>query len=204
MRYANSSERFARASSLRERGIPVDEDELSSMEAIAGGMVIWQTGTAPESSTWELESGGTAFIVRLMIENRSDQPLALVRAVMEPPWHEPHGVRLLKDPGPKRTRPSLYEFPGRRLCPMEREVVFNHRIGRNRPLMPRESFDGFLLAVGEMPMPPEYCDRARIEINVTLIDQHNMVCEELFNLMACRAPKRSPKERPSARVHAAA
>ena len=184
------SEQFALVRWVRERGIPIDEVEFRRMEAMAGGLIIQQTGEIVMSSASDLESGGTAFIIQLVLQNCSDRPLAPVHVKIEVPWVEPEGVRLLEDPARKRPREISYEFPGRRLCPIEREAVLNHRIGRNRPVMPRDSIDGFVLAVGEAPIPAEYCDRARIRIHVTLFDQHGGICRQPFDLMASRERRR--------------
>ena len=205
--YRANYEDFARARRLRDRGIPLDEYELKRMEAVCLGLMILEDTSLP-STVFDLSSGGAGYILSVVISNESRRPLAPVHIGFESPDWEA-GMRLLPDPykeyparrgnAHRRVRDNsgclvdysnarnFYVFRIRPLMIYPRDEVLNHRIARSCFLYPGDSLEGWLLAVGEKPIPPEYGNRDRLEMRLTLFDQRGHFYRATFRPMVQRS-----------------
>ena len=197
---------FALARRLRARGIPVDEYEFERMKAACAGLEILEDA-GPPSTVFDLSSGGTGCILSVVISNGSKRPLAPARIGFEgPDWET---MSLLPDPHKeyparrgtthRRVRDNsgrivdysnarnFYVFPTRTPMAYPRGEVLNPRIARRCFVYPGESLEGWLLAVGEKPIPPEYRDRDRVKMRLTLFDQRGQFRPAIFHPMVERS-----------------
>jgi hypothetical protein len=227
-----NSEDFALARRLRDRGIPVDEYEVERMQAACAGLQILEDRSLP-STVFDLSSGGAGCLLSVVISNESRRPLAPAHIGFEGlDWGT---MSLLPDPhkeypasrGNKHRRVrdnsgclvdyssarNFYVFPIQPVMTYPRDEVLNHRIARSCFLYPGESLEGWLLAVGEEPIPPEYGNRDRLKMRLTLFDQRGHVHRATFHPMvqrgrdihsgaagsSCHTPHRGPATHPWAR-----
>jgi hypothetical protein len=198
---------FALASRLRDRGIPPDDYEFERMRAACAGLQILEDA-GPPSTVFDLSSGGAGYRLSVVISNQSTRPLAPAHIVFEgPDWEI--GMSLLPDPhkeyparrghAHRRVRDhsgcivdyssarNFYVFPTHTPMVYPRDEVLNPRIARSCFLYPGESLEGWLLAVGEKPIPPEYRDRDRVEMRLTLFDQRGHFHRAIFHPMVQRS-----------------
>ena len=200
-------EDFALVRRLRDRGIPVDEQEFERMQSACAGLQISEDA-GPLSTVFCLSSGGAGCRLSVVISNESKRPLAPAHIGLEGPDGE---MRMSLLPDPHKEYPArrgnthrrvqdnsgcfvdyssarnFYVFPTQTPMPYPRDEVLNHRIGRNCFLYPGECWEGWLLAVGEKPIPPEYRDRDRLKIRLTLFDQRGHFRGATFHPMVQRS-----------------
>jgi len=182
-----TAEEFALACELRNGGVPFDEDEFERMRVDALGLSIYQNRDLP-STGFTLPSGETGYILNAVISNDSPRELSAVHIQFDGPTCG-FGMCLLQDPRRKSPREYLYSFPDPRLAGFEREVVLNHLITRRRTLFPGDLEKGFLLVVGQAPLPSEYHDRYSLEVRLTVFDQKGRDYHKSFELMVERSRK---------------
>jgi len=213
---------------LRNRGIPVDEFELERMKAACARLEILEDPGLP-STVFNLSCGGTGYLLNVGFENYSERPLAPTHVSFEAPDWET-GMSLLADP--HKQYPALrgnirrqvrdhrgvpldysivrdtYFFPNDWTVGYGREAVLNHRIARSCFLYPGEPLEGWLMVVGQKPIPLEYRDRDRFKVHLTVFDQRGRFHRATFHPMVqrsrqeersggassgCRAPGDHPK-----------
>jgi hypothetical protein len=199
---------------LRDRGIPVDEDRFQRMQAACAGLVILQDGPA---SVFDLSSGGTGCELYVVILNESRRPLVPVHIGFDgEDWAT--GMSLLPDPYKvypagrgnthRRVRDNsgyladysaarnAYVFPIHSHPPkiFPRADVLNHRLARSCVLYPGESSEGWLLAVGQKPMPRGHRDGDRLKMRLTLFDQRNRFHRVTFLLIVQRSRREEPPD----------
>ena len=202
-----SSEDFAMARRLRDRGIPVDEHEFARMEAASAGLQILEDRSLP-STVFDLSSGGAGCILNVVISNESRRPLAPAHIRFEcEDWET---MSLLPDPhkqypaaqrgkAHRRVRDNsghfvdyssarnFYVFPTRTVMTYPRHEVLNHQIARGCFLYPGEPLEGWLLAVAETPIPPQYGNHDRLKMRLTLFDQRGHVHRATFHPVVQRS-----------------
>jgi hypothetical protein len=205
-------EELALARRLRGRGIPVDEYQLERIQAACAGLEIFEDTGLP-STVFNLSSGGAGYILNVMIANISARPLAPAHIGFEGPDWEP-GITLLPDP--HKEYPALrrtthrqvrdyrgvgidypiarntYFFPNDWTIGYHRSEVVNCRIGRSRLLYPGESREGWLMAAGQRPIPPEYRDRDRFTMFLTVFDHRNRFHRAPFHPVVLRSRHEEP------------
>lgn len=200
-------EDFALIRRLRDRGIPVDEYQFARMQAACAGLEILEDAGLP-STVFALSSGGAGCRLSVVISNESKRPLAPAHIGFEgPDWAT--GMSLLPDPhkgypaqrgnAHRRVRDNggcvvdyssarnFYVFPTHTPMVDPRNEVLNHRLGRGRFLYPGEFLEGCLLAVGQTPIPPEYRDRDRLTMRLTLFDHRGHFHRATFHPMVQRS-----------------
>jgi hypothetical protein len=205
---------FALVRRLRDRGIPVDEYRFERIQASCAGLDILQDGPA---SVFDLSSGGVGCELYVVILNESRWPLAPEHVAFEgPDWAT--GMSLLPDPYKvypagrgnthRRVRDNsgffvdystarnAYVFPiyshPPRIFP--RTDALNHQLARSCVLYPGESLEGWLLPVGQKPLPPEYRDGDRLKMRLTLFDQRGRFHRATFHLIVQRLREEDPPD----------
>ncbi len=133
-------------------GIPLDEDVLEEMKAARRGLEIYQVGTIIENVVFELDSGGTAYMLAAAIHNDSDQILRPQEPRLEMAWPESH-FRWLENPLARVPREYVYSFPSPGPAGFDRDAVLNHRLRPGCKLGPGDSLEGLLLGVGQASVP---------------------------------------------------
>jgi hypothetical protein len=192
MQKQREAEEFALARKLRALGVFFDKDEFERRQVHTAGLSITQNAGVP-SEAFDLPSGMAAYAFNVLIANDSrHKVLSPIYVAFEGPAWEFH-MTLVPDPERKKPphRRSYYVLHPRR-ARYERETVLNHLIGRRRLLAPSQVVEGFLLAVGQDPIPSGYRDFDRFTVALTLFDQTGHSHDSLFGMVVRRGPKREP------------
>jgi hypothetical protein len=173
------------ATQLNKQGIPLDPEVLKSMEADCAGLLIYQSGTIAENTVFDLDSGGAGFMLSVAIYKEAKRILYPVEYRLELPWPETQ-FRWLEDPWRKIPWEHAYSFPKPGPEGFEREVVLNHRCGRQGRILPGGCLEGLLLGVGQSPVPNHYENRQRIELPFAVLDQRGGRSELVVELCVGR------------------
>ena len=164
-----TQEELRRLFELRSRGILLDEDMLEEMKAAHRGLVIYQSGTNIENVIFQLDLGGTGYMLAAAIHNASDRILRPQEPRLEMAWPESH-FRWLENPLARVPREYVYSFPSPGPAGFDRDVVLNHRLRRGCKLDSDDWFEGLLLAVGEASIPDRYVDRQSLRMRLSILD----------------------------------
>jgi hypothetical protein len=150
-------------------GIPLDDGVMEDLRSSCRGLSICQTGTLLENTVFDLDDGGTGYIVSIAINNTSAKTLRIDQYRLEQPWPE-SGFHWLEDPLKKIPRESTYSFPQYGPEGFERECVLNHRIGRHGRLLADDCIEGLLCGVGQACIPDGYQHRQRLQMKLSVFD----------------------------------
>jgi len=151
---------------LRGAGIPLDEELVLEMAAAGRGLSLYQVCLG---RIFTLDCGATAYELGIGIRNDSSQPISPHACRMEMPWDEDRFAWL--EPSSRRTQVGkIYSWPGEwpRGCPTGE--VLNHRLRAKARLFPGDRLEGFLLGVGDAPIPFDYRDRQRVATRLSMFD----------------------------------
>lgn len=157
----------ALARRLRCAGCPLEFDE-NGLESTPKGLRIIQIDNPLENSIFDLNSGGAGYILCVEICNDTERPVRIEQFRLEPPWADPD-FHWLEDPYRSVPRQDYYSVPSSALS-IERTTVLNHRTGRNGKLLPLDTKEGLLLAVGSRPIPDHYVPRFKLQTTLTIVD----------------------------------
>ena len=138
---------LARAAELRDLGIPLDGEVLAEMQAACRGLNVSQHPDPLQSSVFDLDSGGTGYMLSIAIDNDSERVIRGVTARLETPWWEPNFGWLI-DPRRRTPREHTYSFPDSGPVGFEPEAILNHRLGRGTSLYPGDSLEACSLGSG--------------------------------------------------------
>jgi hypothetical protein len=186
-----TAKEFALLSQLQSEGIPLDGEVLEEMRAACAGLDIVQNPIAIETRVFDLDSGGTGYMLSSAIHNESQLSIRLHAPRLKIPWWEPD-FHWLVDPRCKVPREYTYSFPDPGPTGFERDAVLNHRLGhRDRGLDPDEWLEGLFLGVGREPIPEEYHDRQRIEMPLSIFDGRGNKYELNAAFLVSRSKRRS-------------
>jgi hypothetical protein len=166
-----SSKEFLRAKQLEALGIPLDGEVLEKSQEACHRLWIGQDPNNFETILFDLGSRGTSVMITLKIWNESDQMIRLAAARLEIPWCDQ--IHWLEDPHRDVPRKLFYSFPSPVLQRYERDAVLNHRFGPNGKLLSGFGLHGFLLGIGEEPIPDHYRDRELYEARLSIFDGRN-------------------------------
>ena len=130
---------------------------LDNAPSAGSGLLIHQVGGVTESLVFDLDDGGTGYILSVAIINKLPGPVCIQDYHLELPWDDPH-FRWLEDPPAGAPQRYLYCFPGMRALEFERDVVINGcRWKRTKAwLQPDRCIEGLLLGTGREPIPDQY------------------------------------------------
>jgi hypothetical protein len=154
---------------LRSLGIPLDEDALEEMKAACRGLSIYQAGTIIENSVFDLDSGGTGYMLAAAIHNVSDQILRLEEPRLETAWPESR-FRWLENPLAKVPREYFYSFAPPGPAGFDLDAVLNHRFRRGCKLYPDDWLEGLLVGVGQASVPDQYLNRQGVRMRLSILD----------------------------------
>jgi hypothetical protein len=163
-----SSEQLLRMSRILASGIPLDPVVVEALRASCRGLSICQIGSPVENTIFDLEHGGTGYMLSVEICNHAPKILGIEQYRLEPPWPE-SDFRWLEDPRKLTPCEVSYSFPKYGPEGLDRECVLNHRVGRNGRLLPGDCTRGFLCGVGQACIPEEYQDRQRVRMQLSLL-----------------------------------
>jgi hypothetical protein len=172
-------------SQLTRGGIPLDDEVLGHLKADSRGLSIYQTGTSIDSIIIDLAYGGAGYILSVAIYNDTKRIVRPREIRLEMAWPEPQ-FRWLKDPLTKMPREFSYSLPPHGPKGFEREIVLNHRLRGNGRLCPGECLDGFLLGVGQEPIPVECCNRQMLQAQLSIFDERGNRYESRLKLCVSR------------------
>jgi hypothetical protein len=166
-------------------GIPLDDEVMEHLRASCRGLSVSQTGTLLENTIFDLEHGGTGYIVSIAIDNTSTKTVRIDQYRLEQPWPE-SGFHWLEDPRKMIPRENTYSFPQYGPEGLERECVLNHRIGRHGRLLPGDYIEGLLCGVGQACIPKEYYHRQRLPIRLSVFDGRGQETDLLMDIIVNR------------------
>jgi hypothetical protein len=162
-------------------GVPLDLELLDDLTAAPRRLSVFQTGSLVENTVFELDSGGSGYMLGVAIQNDSNRSVRLNEFRLELLWHDGQ-FRWLSDPFRASPRESNYSFPTPRSIEFPRGVVLNHRLGNAGKLNPGGSLEGLLLGAGEAPIPAEYHDRQTLKMRLFVFDSQSRCSALPFDL----------------------
>jgi len=181
-----SEEEILFFSQLRRGGIPLDEEVLEEMKAASRGLSIYQTGTTIENVVFDLNFAGSGYILSIAVYDDANRIIQPREFRLKMIWPEPH-FRWLEDPLAKVPREFTYDFPPHGPKGFEREVLLNHRLGGKGRLCPGgDCLDGFLLGVGQEPIPDGHRDRQMLQTRLSIFDERGNRYESGVKLLVSR------------------
>lgn len=143
-----------------------------------GGLAIYQIGNVLQNSILDLEGGGAAYILDLVIVNDLLETIRIAAFELEIPalddqirWLEPQG--------------KWYRFPGSSWEPFERVDILNHRIDRKGTLRPGGTAEGLILGVGR-PLPVNFRTGMSVAANFLVVDHRGMTFSQRVSLRVNR------------------
>jgi len=151
--------------------LEIQGDALDSAHSAGSGLLIEQVSGLTESLVFDLDDGGAAYILSVIITNHLPRPVRIQDIHLEPPWPTPH-FRWLEDPPPGAPQRNLYCFPG--LAPeFDRDVVINGCRGRRikARLQPGRCIEGLLLGMGPEPIPDRYEHGCFVDMKLSVFVQ---------------------------------
>jgi hypothetical protein len=154
---------------LQRGGVPFDKQVLEDLKTASRGFSIYQTGTSVDSSVFDLDFGGSGYMLNVVMCNDSSRIISAREFQLDIPWDGPN-FRWLDDPFRKSPRQYEYSFPRHGPEGFDREAVLNHRLGKHGRLNPREQLEGLLLGVGQAPIPKKYSDRQCLVTRLYVLD----------------------------------
>jgi hypothetical protein len=185
-----SEEEILMLSQLHRAGIPLDKEVLEGLKVHSRGLSIHQRGTCIDNSVVDLDFGGTGYILSVAIYNDSNRIIRPHEIRLEMPWHESQ-FRLLENPLTKIPREYTYALPPPGPAGFEREVVLNHHFGGKGRLCPGDCIEGFLLAVGQEPIPVGYRNRQKLQAHLSIFDGPGNRYESRVELFVRREERRT-------------
>jgi hypothetical protein len=162
------STEFSRAKELEALGIPLDGEVLEKSQEPCRGLWIDQDPQTPHTRLFDTISGGTGVWITVWIGVYRIIRVSAVR--LDIPWCKQ--IRWLEDPLRKAPAKYYYSFPVPGTPRFERDAVLNHQLRSNSKLFPGQ-LDGFLLGIGEEPIPDQYRDREPFEARLSIFDGRN-------------------------------
>lgn len=175
---------------LQHGGIALDGDVLDGIRSASRALSVCQTGSMNENCIFELDNGGSGYMLDVAIQNRTNRVIWLQEFRLEMLWQEPHFTWLNESP---RVSPwaYTYAFPSPGPVGFDREVVLNHRVGMAGRLNPGGAFEGLLLGIGAAALPDEYLDRQRVRLTLEIFDRRGFRYSKRLDVAVSRRIIRS-------------
>jgi hypothetical protein len=166
------------------RQIYIQEDDCESTDVPSDGLLIYLFGEVNDSFATNF-LGGTAFIIQVNITINLPR-FAIGGFGLELEWE--CAVDWLEDPN-EGERPDIYRFGGRELPEFKRGQVLNHRADVCQ-IHPRgSSLRGYLLGVGDNPIPDRIQHGMMIPGFLSVFDQFSRPFRSPISLWANRSKK---------------
>lgn len=177
---------------LRRQGIAIDGEVFRELNDASNWLCLRQSPIAIETTVFDLPDGTTGFILAIIICNESKQIIVPLEYRLAIPWLESQ-FRWLEKPWTKSPQEREYLFSSPRLAGFDPEDVLNHRLGSKGKLFPNSDREGFLLGVGQAPIPEEYLDRQSVCMSLSILDQRGDCHELKLKLIVSRDQQRRPQ-----------
>jgi hypothetical protein len=178
---------LALARRIRAAGIPIfigeDDEEPSRNPPI--GLLVYQEGVATESRAFDFY-GAAGYIIRAVVTVNLPK-FAIAGFGLELPWKS--YVRWLEDPREIDSHSIVYRFGGREFQDFGRSEVLNHRADVRHIWSRGESLKGYLLGVGNDPIPEQYQHGVIIPAFLIIYDQFSREYRSSVSLWAERNGK---------------
>ena len=154
---------------IRAAGIPIyiGEDDGEALRRPSSGLLVYQVGGVIESRAFDFH-GGAGYIIHATVTINLPQ-FAIAGFGLELPWKD--RIRWLEDPREIEGRAEVYVFGGNDYLEFERNQVLNHCADVRRARSRGESLSGYLLAIGNDPIPNKYQHGAMIPAFLIVYDQ---------------------------------
>jgi hypothetical protein len=173
------------------RQIYIEEDDRESTYVPSNGLLIYLFGEVNDSLATDF-LGGTAFIINVNITINLPR-IAISGFGLELEWK--CAVDWLDDPS-EGERPDVYRFGGRDLPEFKRGQVLNHRADVRHIHSRGSSLRGYLLGVGDNPIPDPIQHGMMIPGFFIVYDQFSRPFRSPISLCANRKRKLLPRTGP--------
>ena len=162
---------FALAHRMLGAGVPLELDEGAShgMYPARPGLLIYQVGGVPENTAFDLDRGGTGYILDLEITSNISRLIVIRDFRLDLPWLDAR-FYFLPDPADSGSSCDAYILPGTAIA-YPRSNVINHRTSSRGRLRRGETLDGLLLAVGFEPIPDCFRHGGSVDSMLSIVDQ---------------------------------
>ena len=181
---------------LIENGCPVELE--SDHRVMPPGLVLKQVLLPLMNMTFDLESGGAAYLLDAHLISNLTRPIRIEGVQIIPPW-EGSSISLLEDDPRYRASGGFYRFPDTGLAYPDSELL-NRLLSGKCKLKPRDDPEGLIMAVDSQPIPDDVLDKARIDVKLNVFDDAGNEFSSEFRLCvdrAVRARKRKEEMRMS-------
>lgn len=152
---------------MQQQGILLNVDEDSDRRVLVDGLLIYQSGGFIESAAVDYRGVATVFTIHLVITVDRNH-FAISGFELELPWK--CQVRWLEDPC-QRDDSNTYRFYKEGLPDYDRSEALNHIADVRRSIPRGRSLAGFLLGVGDEPIPDSFPHGATIPAFIQVTDQ---------------------------------
>jgi hypothetical protein len=142
-----------------------DAEDAAITHPAPSGLLVSQVGGFADSSAFDLDCGGTGYILSLHVA--VDLPaFGILGWRLDLPWEDPQ-IQWLPDPPGCAFPDNMYQFPGCPCLKLPRDEVINHR----RVVQRGHSLNGQLLGWGFESIPDFFHHGATIDASLVLIDE---------------------------------
>jgi hypothetical protein len=201
MKRKNSQGDLGLARTIRGARIPIyiEEDDGGTPQIPSSGLLVYQDGGVFQNCAFDF-CGAAAYIMRVVITVNLPR-FAIAEFGLELPWES--DVRWLEDPYEIGDGRSVdYRFGGKQardFDPFERSDVLNHRADVLRMWSRGESLSGYLLGIGNTPIPDQFQARAEIPAFLIVYNQFMRGIRTPISLWRLRTKKTTQQSRPGMR-----
>jgi hypothetical protein len=150
---------------LRRRGVPLEIPEPHEVPRL----IIRQQGSLTENCAFDLDCGGTGFIINLYILINKFKT-AIDYFELDVPWRDAT-IRWLDDPVSIGALFNVYRFPGTGALEFGRESVINHMAGSTRTWSKGQCVQGLLLGFGSDSISNDFRHGSNIPAFIRVVDQ---------------------------------
>jgi hypothetical protein len=144
-------------------GVPLERQFVKDIHDGNRGLVLTQTGSAPENILFATKSGRVELITSLAITNISPRDIRVTEIQLDLPFFAPD-FHLIQLP----PRAAGQELPAIGTCPFEKSTLLNARLGPRFLISSGLSVDGLLLGEGSGMVPKEYRQGATVGVGLTV------------------------------------
>jgi hypothetical protein len=162
---------------------------LKKFQDACRGLWIGQDPNIINTILFDLASGGTGVLIGLSVCNESNRVICISAVRVYIPWCKQ--IRWLKVPLSRACAKFYSSLPMSDFPSLEGETILNHSLKPNSKLYPEDWPDGFLLGIGEEPIPDQYRDRQPFETHVSIYDGQNNEYHQDLRFQISRERKNS-------------
>lgn len=167
---------------LIELGCPL---ERSAGYRDTPGLKLEQVPSLGTNQVFDLDDGRAGFVMDVRIWSELNLPVRIRQVRIDTPWGL-REIELLPDPAIRVSTYQYYDFPKSTLS-FHREVVVNDFVSGRTTLKPGEQVQGLLLAVDDKPIPDEFPEQGRTEVNLVIFDERGNTFSSKFKLCVDRS-----------------